>query len=57
MQIIDTHQHFWNYDPQRHDWINEDMQKIRKNFLPEDLAPILKENKVGGFISVQVDQT
>jgi L-fuconolactonase len=57
MQIIDTHQHFWNYDPQRHDWINEDMQKIRKNFLPEDLAPILKENKVAGCISVQVDQT
>jgi L-fuconolactonase len=57
MKIIDTHQHFWNYDPQRHDWINEDMQKIRKNFLPEDLAPILKENKVEGCISVQVDQT
>ena len=57
MKIIDTHQHFWNYDPQRHDWINEAMQKIRKNFLPEDLAPILKENKVEGCISVQVDQT
>lgn len=57
MKIIDTHQHFWSYDPKRHDWINEDMQKIRKNFLPEDLAPILKENKVAGCISVQVDQT
>lgn len=57
MKIIDTHQHFWNYDLQRHDWINEDMQKIRKNFLPEDLAPILNENKVAGCISVQVDQT
>lgn len=57
MKIIDTHQHFWNYDPTRHDWINENMQVIRKDFLPEQLAPLLKENYVDGCISVQVDQT
>ena len=57
MKIIDTHQHFWNYDTTRHDWINEEMRAIRKNFLPEQLAPILKENKVDGCVSVQVDQT
>ena len=57
MKIIDTHQHFWNYDTTRHEWINEEMRAIRKNFLPEQLAPILKENKVDGCISVQVDQT
>jgi L-fuconolactonase len=33
------------------------MRAIRKNFLPEQLAPILKENKVDGCVSVQVDQT
>ena len=57
MKIIDTHQHFWNYDATRHDWINEDMRAIKKDFLPEQLAPILKENKVDGCVSVQVDQT
>jgi len=57
MKIIDTHQHFWNYNPKIHDWINEDMQEIRKDFLPADLAPILKENNVDGCIAVQVDQT
>jgi L-fuconolactonase len=57
MKIIDTHQHFWNYDATRHEWINEEMRAIRKNFLPEQLAPILKENKVDGCVSVQVDQT
>ena len=57
MKIIDTHQHFWNYDPKRHDWINEDMQAIQKDFLPEQLAILLKENQVAGCISVQVDQT
>jgi len=57
MKIIDTHQHFWNYDPKTHDWINEDMRVIRKDFLPADLAPILKENNVDGCIAVQADQT
>jgi len=57
MKIIDTHQHFWNYEAQKQDWINEDMQVIRKDFLPADLAPILKENSVDGCITVQVDQT
>jgi len=57
MKIIDTHQHFWKYDATRHDWINEDMRAIRKDFLPEQLAPLLKENQVEGCVSVQVDQT
>jgi L-fuconolactonase len=57
MKIIDTHQHFWSYDPKIHDWINEDMKVIRKDFLPADLAPILKENNVDGCIAVQADQT
>jgi L-fuconolactonase len=57
MKIIDTHQHFWKYDATRHDWINEDMRAIRKDFLPEQLAPLLKENNVEGCVSVQVDQT
>jgi L-fuconolactonase len=57
MKIIDTHQHFWSYDPKTHDWINEDMKVIRKDFLPADLAAILKENNVDGCIAVQADQT
>jgi L-fuconolactonase len=57
MKIIDTHQHFWNYNAKTHDWINNKMQSIRKNFTPKDLELLLKENKVEGCISVQVDQT
>ena len=34
--IIDSHQHFWNYDPKRDLWIDESMEVIRKNFLPKD---------------------
>jgi len=55
--IIDSHQHFWNYDPQRDIWINDSMEVIRKDFLPNDLKPILQENGVDGCIAVQADQT
>ena len=44
--IIDSHQHFWNYDPIRDSWIDDSMSIIRKNFLPNDLEPILIENGV-----------
>ena len=55
--IIDSHQHFWNYNPQRDIWINDSMEVIRKDFLPNDLIPILQENGVDGCIAVQADQT
>lgn len=57
MTIIDTHQHFWKYDPVNYSWINDEMQVIRRDFLPGDLAVVLKENKVQGCVAVQADQT
>ena len=54
---IDSHQHFWKYDPVRNNWIDETMFVLRKDFLPEDLAPILSANKVDGCIAVQADQS
>lgn len=57
MLKIDAHQHFWHYDPVRHDWISEDMAVIRRDFLPEDLFPVLQKNKIDGCIAVQADQT
>ncbi len=55
--IIDAHQHFWNYDPISHAWINDDMQVIRQNFHPKDLQPVLHSNGVNGCVAVQADQT
>jgi L-fuconolactonase len=57
MKIIDTHQHFWKYDPVNYSWINDDMQVIRKDFLPGDLAVVVNEHKLHGTIAVQADQT
>jgi L-fuconolactonase len=54
---IDSHQHFWKYNPVRDAWITEDMQAIRRDFLPADLEPILKENGIDGCVPVQADQS
>jgi L-fuconolactonase len=54
---IDAHQHFWNYDPIRHDWIDDSMKVIRKNFLPTDLSIEMKKNGIDGSVAVQVDET
>lgn len=55
--MIDSHQHFWKFDPVRDSWITQDMSVIRRDFLPEDLAPILKENGFDGCVAVQADQS
>jgi len=54
---IDAHQHFWNYVADKHAWIDDKMQVIKRDFLPEDLAPILKANNFSGCIAVQADQS
>jgi L-fuconolactonase len=55
--IIDAHQHFWHFHHETHAWINDSMLAIRKDFLPEDLAPVLLENGIDGSIAVQADQS
>jgi L-fuconolactonase len=57
MPRIDSHQHFWNYDPVAHSWINDDMEIIRQDFLPGDLESILYEYGFNGCVAVQADQT
>lgn len=55
--IIDAHQHFWKFDPIRDAWITEEMKVIQRDFRPEDLEPVLKENGVTGTVVVQSDQS
>ena len=55
--VIDSHQHFWIYDSVRDSWITPEMEKIRQNFLPEDLKPVLAANGVDGCVAVQADQS
>lgn len=54
---IDTHQHFWRYDPQEYDWIGPGMEALQRDFMPEDLAPLQQESGIQGTIAVQARQT
>lgn len=57
MRTIDAHQHFWKYEQLKHNWIGEDMAVIRRDFLPEQLAPVLDQHGIDGCVAVQADQT
>ncbi len=53
---IDSHQHFWKYDPQEYPWIQSEWS-IRRSFLPDDLWPLLQEHRIDGCIAVQARQS
>ena len=55
--IIDSHQHFWNYEPEKHSWIDDEMSVIRRDFLSDDLQKVFDENGVDACVAVQADQT
>jgi L-fuconolactonase len=54
---IDAHQHFWQFDPVRDSWIDDSMQKIQRDFLPDDLLPLLQQNQFSGCVAVQASQS
>jgi L-fuconolactonase len=57
MTKIDSHQHFWKFDPVRDSWIDEPMSAIQRDFLPGDLKPILDKFDINGCVAVQADQS
>lgn len=57
MQTIDAHHHLWRYTPAEYDWIDETMQVLRKDFLPNDLKIAMRAAGVDGTIAVQARQT
>jgi L-fuconolactonase len=54
---IDSHQHFWHYSPAEHAWMSDEMRQLKRDFLPEDLEPLLKSIGLEGCIAVQACQT
>jgi len=54
---IDAHHHFWQYNATEYAWIAEDMQVIRRDFLPEDLKQTIGTAGIDGVVSVQARQT
>jgi L-fuconolactonase len=55
--MIDTHQHYWKYEPAEYGWIDESMAALRRDFLPSDAQREMAAANVRASIAVQVRQT
>jgi len=55
--VIDSHHHFWNYNPKDYGWISDSMSVLRRDFGPDDLRNEIAGVGVDGVISVQARQT
>jgi len=54
---IDSHHHFWNYDPVAYDWIGAHMARLRNDFTPTELFAETQKAGIDGVVSVQASQT
>ncbi|WP_138478742.1 amidohydrolase family protein [Dyadobacter bucti] len=54
---IDSHLHFWHYDPVKDAWITDDMAVIKNDFMPGDLLKLLEAEGITEGIAVQADQS
>jgi L-fuconolactonase len=53
---IDAHQHFWHYNPQQHVWMTDQMDVLKRDYLPDDLAPLVASIDFHGTVAVQARQ-
>lgn len=53
---IDSHQHFWAYNDSDYVWMDDTMEVLRHDYLPDDLVPELRCNGFDGTIAVQARQ-
>lgn len=55
--IIDAHHHLWYYNPVDYGWMNDSMQVLKRDYLPQDLKPLLKDAGIDGTVVVQARQS
>jgi len=53
---IDSHQHFWKYNPAHQVWMTDEMAVLRRDYLPAELQPLLPAIEFDGTIAVQARQ-
>jgi L-fuconolactonase len=51
--IIDAHQHFWQLARGDYGWLTPQAGNLYRDYLPQDLAPLLKEFAVSATVLVQ----
>lgn len=55
--LIDSHQHFWRYNPERDGWITDEMSVLKRDFSPVELTRNMRESGINRCISVQANQS
>ena len=48
---IDSHQHFWKYNPAHQVWMTDEMAVLRRDYLPDELKPLLQAIQFEGTIA------
>jgi L-fuconolactonase len=54
---IDAHQHFWTYSAAEYPWIGPGMERLARDYLPPDLAPLVAAEGIDGSVAVQARQS
>lgn len=52
-KVVDAHQHFWDIQRFKYWWLTPDRKVLHRNFLPEDLKPLLAAAGVQLTVAVQ----
>jgi L-fuconolactonase len=50
---VDAHQHFWRFSAEEYPWMSADMRVLRRDWLPEQLSPLLESAHLDACVSVQ----
>jgi len=54
---IDAHHHLWEYNPGEFPWIDDTMDNLKRDYLPDDLLDAVTGTEVEGTVTVQARQT
>jgi L-fuconolactonase len=54
---IDSHQHFWEYDPEQYGWMDDRMTVLQQDYLPVDLDVAQADLGFDGSVAVQARQS
>jgi L-fuconolactonase len=57
MLRIDSHQHFWQVSRGDYEWLTPELELLYRDYLPQNLTPILSEGNVSQTILVQAAET
>ena len=57
MFICDSHQHFWQVGHFDYPWMSEDLGVLYRDYLPDELAPILDRNGISKTVLVQASNS